>query len=57
MTEPDDETYDRERMALYITGLLPGDVAEARAVLDLCAELLLALATSAQRRGGDDRGG
>ena len=42
----DNEGYDRERLALYLTGLLPIDEAEGRAVLDLCGELLPVLIKS-----------
>lgn len=32
--------YDREELALYLTGLLPHDPEEAKAVLDLCYKLV-----------------
>lgn len=52
-----DNNHDRERLALYLTGLLPDDIAEARAVLDLCKALLPLLddsRTSQRERGGDE---
>jgi hypothetical protein len=42
--------YERERLALYLTGLLPSDVAEARAVLELCGQILPILAESRAER-------
>jgi hypothetical protein len=41
-----DSEYDRERLALYLTGLLPDNPDEGRAVLDLCGRLLPVLAES-----------
>lgn len=35
-----DGEYDRERLALYVAGLLPDDQDEAQAVLDLTGRLL-----------------
>jgi hypothetical protein len=52
--------YNREQMALYLTGMLPPDQVEALAVLDLCRRFLPILAESRathpedQRRLGDD---
>jgi hypothetical protein len=40
------EEYDRERLALYLTGLLPIDPDEGKAVLDLCGRLLPVLVAS-----------
>jgi hypothetical protein len=42
----DDDDYDRERLALYVTGLLPIDPEEGQAVLDLCGRLLPVLIES-----------
>lgn len=39
-------TYDRERLALYVAGLLPDDKKEAEAVLNLASRLLPILETS-----------
>jgi hypothetical protein len=41
-----DSEYDRERLALYVTGLLPIDPDEGQAVLDLCGRLLPLLVAS-----------
>lgn len=41
-----DGEYDRERLALYLTGLLPNDINEGHAVLELCSRLLPLLAES-----------
>jgi hypothetical protein len=40
------EEYDRERLALYLTGLLPDDADEGQRVLSLCAKLVPVLAAS-----------
>jgi hypothetical protein len=39
-------TYDRERLALYVAGLLPDNKKEAEAVLNLASRLLPVLETS-----------
>jgi hypothetical protein len=39
MTWQNDDEYNRPRLALYLTGLLPDDPVEAKAVLDLCEQL------------------
>jgi len=44
--EQHSDGYSRKRQALYLTGLLPDDEKEARAVLELCAKLLNLLAPS-----------
>lgn len=41
-----DSEYDRERLALYLAGLLPDDLAEAQAVLALTGRLLPVLQES-----------
>jgi hypothetical protein len=41
-----DSEYDREQLALYLTGLLPIDPNEGQAVLDLCGQLLPVLIAS-----------
>ena len=47
-------TYDRERLALYVAGLLPDDKKEAEAVLTLASRLLPVLETSrAEHPEGD----
>lgn len=38
-----DEDYDRERLALYVTGLLPDDLDESLAVLTVVERLLRVL--------------
>lgn len=38
--------YDRERLALYVAGLLPDDLTEAQAVLSLASRLLPVLSDS-----------
>lgn len=52
-----DEGHDRERLALYLTGLLPDDPTEARAVLDLCGSLVLLVAESRASQGRRDLDG
>jgi hypothetical protein len=47
----DGNHYDRERQALYLTGLLPlEDVKEAQATLALCSRLLPILIESREAR-------
>lgn len=48
-----DSEYDRERLALYLAGLLPDDLAEAQAVLALTGRLLPVLQES--RDNGTDQ--
>jgi hypothetical protein len=50
-----DEDYDRERLALYLAGLLPNDLTEAKAVLTLAARLLPVLHESRIDREADQR--
>lgn len=45
-----DGNYDRERLALYLAGLLPDDQDEAQAVLDLTGRLLPVLRESRANR-------
>lgn len=48
-----DET-DRERLALYLAGLLPSDHTEAAAVLALTARLIPILTESRQGRAANE---
>lgn len=54
--------YDRERLALYLAGLLPSNQVEAQAVLDLTSRLLPILRESREshpkdyQRDDDDGG-
>ena len=46
--------YDRERLALYVAGLLPDDKKEAEAVLSLASRLLPVLETSRAEHADED---
>lgn len=46
--------YDRERLALYLAGLLPNDQVEAQAVLDLTSRLLPVLRESRDQHAPKD---
>ena len=47
------DEYSRSKLALYLTGLLPEDYEEAKAVLAMCGELL-PVVQSPPVSGGDD---
>ena len=47
-------SYDRERLALYLAGLLPDDKEEAEAVLRLASRLLPVLETSRAEHPDDN---
>lgn len=49
-----DGDYDRERLALYLTGLLPLDPIEGPKVLDLCGRLLPPLIESKKDHPPED---
>ena len=55
MTWQNEDEYSRPRLALYLTGLLPDDPVEAKAVLDLC-EQLAAVAYQKDQRPRDGEG-
>lgn len=44
------DAYDRERLALYLAGLLPDNTAEAKAVLKLVGQLLPTLQKSREEQ-------
>ena len=51
------DAYDRERLALYVAGLLPDDRHEAEEVLKLTGELLPTLQRSREHRREEEATG